>query len=69
MATANLPCTNNDEYQEFDNEAGLREVAKACVGYTAADLSALVQRAATSGSRRLWGKGLALQAAVNTAPG
>ena len=39
-----------------DDEAGLREVADACVGYVAADLSALVRRAATLGMERALGR-------------
>jgi hypothetical protein len=69
MTTTNPPWTNDDEYEEFNDEAGLQEVADACVGYVAADLPALVRRAATSGSRRLWGGGPAPQAAVVAAPG
>ncbi len=67
--TTNPPWTNDTVYKEIDDEAGLLEVANACVGYVAADLSALVQRAATSGSKRLWGRGWALRAAVVAAPG
>jgi hypothetical protein len=47
------PWTNDKEYKEFDDKAGLREVVNACIGCVTADLLALVRRAATSGSRRL----------------
>jgi hypothetical protein len=60
---------DDDEYREFDDKVGLREVPNACIGYTTADLWAMVQKTATSGSRRLWGGGLALQAAVTAALG
>ncbi len=69
MSITNPPWTNDNKYKEFNDEAGLREVTNACVGYVVADLLALVQRAATSGSRRLWGRGLAPRAAVVAAPG
>jgi hypothetical protein len=69
MTTANPPWTNDDEYEEFNDEAGLREVDDACVCCVVADLPALVRRAATSGSRRLWGGGPAPRAAVVAAPG
>jgi hypothetical protein len=69
MTTTNPPWTNDNEYKDFNNNAGLQEVANACVGYVAADLPALVWRAATSGSRRLWGRGPAPRAAVVAALG
>ena len=69
MTTTNSPWTNDNEYKEFDDKEGLREVPNACISYVAADLLALVRRAATSGSRRLWGEGPALQAAVDAALG
>ena len=45
-----------DDDDDDDDEAGLREVADACVGYVAADLSALVRRAATIGMERAPGR-------------
>ncbi len=48
---------------------GVQEVANVCIGYVMADLLALVQRAATSVSRRLWGRGAAPRAAVVATPG
>ena len=45
-----------DDDDDDDDEAGLREVADACVGYVAADLSALVRRAATIGLERAPGR-------------
>jgi hypothetical protein len=69
MTTMNPPWKNNKKYKEFDDKERLGEVANGCVGYVAADLSALVQRTTTSGSKRLWGGRPALQAAVIAIPG
>jgi hypothetical protein len=70
MTTTNPPWTNNNGYEEFNDKAGLQEVAKVCIGYVAADLMmVLVWRAATSGLRRLWGGGPATWAGVIVAPG
>ncbi len=60
---------NDNRYNIFDNKAGLWEVANACVSYIAANLLALVRRAATLGIKEALGRGLATQAAVTAAPG
>jgi hypothetical protein len=53
MMTTNPSWTNDNKYEEFNDEVGLREVVDACVSYVAADLPALVRTAATSGSKKL----------------
>ncbi len=52
---------NSNEYNKFDNKAGLQEVSNACIGYIVANLLALVWRALTLGIKEAlgWGEGSA----------
>jgi ATP-dependent 26S proteasome regulatory subunit len=59
---------NDNKYKKIDDKAGLKEVANVCVGFLAANLLALVQRAGTLGIKEALGGGPALRAAFATAP-